>query len=144
MTSALEVAKYIVKESIQRNSPVSNLKLQKLLYFVQGSSLVINKERAFEEDIIAWKYGPVVECVYYAYAMYGANDIIPPFDVKINLETNLQSIIDFVLENLLPISAIDLVNETHLPGSPWAEVQQNKIIPVESIENYFLEHYIKG
>ena len=143
MASALEVAKYIVQESLDRNSPVSNLKLQKLLYFVQGSSLAVNGMPAFDDEIVAWKYGPVVENVYYTYSMYGANDIIPPCEEEVTLSSNLKSIIDFVLSSLLPLSAIELVNETHKYNSPWDRVDMYDVIDIDSIKTYFLEHYYK-
>ena len=42
---------------------VSNLKLQKLLYYVQGFHLAVFGEPLFEEEIEAWMYGPVVPSV---------------------------------------------------------------------------------
>lgn len=142
MVKALEVAKYIVQEALHRESPVSNLKLQKLLYFVQGVSLALNNVPAFEDDIVAWKYGPVVEDVYYAYSMYGANDIIIPFEVDVNLTEKLKHVINLVLDELLPVSAIALVNETHLNGSPWHSVNLNAVIPISNIKQYFLDNYM--
>ena len=144
MVKALEVAKYIVQEALHRESPVSNLKLQKLLYFVQGVSLALNNVPALEDKIVAWKYGPVVEDVYYAYSMYGANDIIIPFEVDLDLAEELKDVVKLVLDELLEFSAIELVKETHVVGSPWSEVSLNDIISTDSIKKYFLEHYING
>jgi uncharacterized phage-associated protein len=39
---------------------ISNLKLQKLLYYAQGFYLAIYGKALFEEDIVAWEHGPVV------------------------------------------------------------------------------------
>ena len=44
---------------------IKNLKLQKLLYYVQAYALLIFERKAFNEKIIAWSYGPVVEEVYH-------------------------------------------------------------------------------
>lgn len=144
MVKAIEVAKYIVQEALYRKSPVSNLKLQKLLYFVQGVSLALNNVPAFEDKIVAWKYGPVVEDVYYAYSMYGANDIIIPFEADLELAEELKNVVKLVLDELLEVSAIELVKETHVDGSPWSKVSLNDIIPSDSIKKYFLEHYVNG
>lgn len=144
MVKALDVAKYIVQEALHRESPVSNLKLQKLLYFVQGVSLALNNVPAFEDKIVAWKYGPVVEAVYYAYSMYGANNIIIPFEVDLDLTEELKTVVKLVLDELLEVSAIELVKETHVVGSPWSKVNLNDIIPTDSIKKYFLEHYVNG
>lgn len=144
MVTALDVAKYIVQEALCRKNPVSNLKLQKLLYFVQGVSLALHNVPAFNEKIVAWKYGPVVESVYYAYSMYGANDIIVPFKEEFDLTEDLKEVVKLVLDELLELSAIELVKETHMDGSPWTKVSLNDIIPTTSIKEYFLKHYIKS
>ena len=144
MVKALDVAKYIVQEALHRESPVINLKLQKLLYFVQGVSLALNNVPAFEDKIVAWKYGPVVEAVYYAYSMYGANNIIIPLGVDLDLAEELKTVVKLVLDELLEVSAIELVKETHVVGSPWSKVSLNDIIPTDSIKKYFLEHYVNG
>ena len=39
---------------------ITNLKLQKLLYYVQSICLLVFGQKAFPEKIIAWSYGPVV------------------------------------------------------------------------------------
>lgn len=142
ISTAANVAKYIIYKSLQRKEPVSNLKLQKLLYFIQGSCLVINDEQAFDDDIVAWRYGPVVKSVYYTYSVYGANDIITTFEEEITLPQHLKEVVDFVLDNLLPVSAITLVNETHLDGSPWKEVNINEKLSISSIKSYFKKHYL--
>ena len=142
MTTALDIAKYIVQEALRRKAPVSNLKLQKLLYFVQGTYLAMYKEVAFQDKIIAWQYGPVVRDVYYAYSMFGANDIIPiDNDEIIELSPKLKEVIDLVLDKLLNASAIALVNETHKKNSPWDQVDLNETISIDSIAEYFLDNY---
>lgn len=144
MTKALDVAKYIVQEALRRKAPVSNLKLQKLLYFVQGTYLAMYKEVAFEDKIIAWQYGPVVKDVYYEYSMFGANDIIPiKNDEIVELPSKLKDVINLVLDKLLTASAIALVNETHKKNSPWDQVYLNETISTDSIAKYFLDNYAR-
>ncbi len=60
------------------NRPISNLSLQKLLYFLQCASFVkfdktINPVIEFE----VWKYGTVVTEVYYHYRNNGGCPVIP-------------------------------------------------------------------
>lgn len=59
---------------------ISNLKLQKLLYYAQGIHLAVTGEILFEEDVLAWKSGPVVQEVYDMYKVNKAETI------KINRE----------------------------------------------------------
>ena len=80
MYSVLLVAKYIIKYCNEKNYSVSNLKLQKLLYFVQAYFLVEPgfKKKAFSDRIEAWGFGPVVPGVYFTFRRFGATNI--PFE----------------------------------------------------------------
>ena len=64
MYSAIEVAKYVINRSQEIDSPVSNLKLQKILFYIQAAMLVKLKKPCFRDEIIAWTYGPVIKEVY--------------------------------------------------------------------------------
>ena len=143
MATASRIAKYIVKEALKRKMPVTNLKLQKLLYFVQGVHLFMHEKVAFPDEIIAWQYGPVVKDVYYEYSIYGANDIIPiDKNEKIILSMRLKKLVSFVLDDLLRYSDIALVKETKREGSPWSQVSLNEVIDEKDIYEYFLKNYI--
>lgn len=142
MATASRIAKYIVKEALKRNMPVTNLKLQKLLYFVQGVHLIMHDKEAFPDEIIAWKYGPVVKDVYYEYAICGANHIIPmDKNEKIVLSIRLKKAVNFVLDDLLKYSDVALVKETKKEGSPWSQVSLNEEIDTKDIFEYFLKNY---
>ena len=72
MYKALDIARYIIERCREKNRTVSNLKLQKILYFVQAEFLVTKNQPCFGETIEAWDFGPVVPEVYYEYRMYGS------------------------------------------------------------------------
>ena len=72
---AIDIAKIIVNDAIDIGHPITNLKLQKLLYYVQAAFLVEYNTPCFDDDIVAWKYGPVVERVYNDFRIYGSNII---------------------------------------------------------------------
>ena len=73
--SALEIAKYVINHEHNNEREISNLRLQKLLYFVQAKVLVETEEPCFEEEMEAWDFGPVVPCVYHAYKIFGSWDL---------------------------------------------------------------------
>ena len=54
----------------------SNMKLQKLLYYVQGFHIAVFNRPLFNEDIEAWMYGPVVPAVYEYYQENGNESCI--------------------------------------------------------------------
>lgn len=67
MYSALNIAKYIIDKCTRERYPVSNLQLQKILYYIQREFLQLGT-KAFSEEIEAWQFGPVVPAVYRQYA----------------------------------------------------------------------------
>ena len=78
--SAIHVAKWFL--AYNRNvmneegaESISNLKLQKLLYYAQGCFLAVHDKLLFADSILAWQHRPVVESVYKIYKSFGANGI---------------------------------------------------------------------
>ena len=55
---ALDVALYFIKKGVDEKNPITNKKLQKLVYYSQAWSLVLNNEKLFNEKIEAWVHGP--------------------------------------------------------------------------------------
>ncbi len=51
--------------------PITNKKLQKLLYYAQAWNLVFNDKKLYTEDIEAWIHGPVIPVVYHKYKAFG-------------------------------------------------------------------------
>lgn len=75
---AIIVANYFVKKSIDEEMPISNLKVNKLVYLSHGWHLGIHKEPLIREDVEAWQFGPVVRSVYDAFKKYGKRRITEP------------------------------------------------------------------
>ena len=124
---------------------ITNLKLNKLLYFAQGWYLSKYNEPLFDEQIEAWDLGPVVANVYQAYKPLGKNHIMIDRnednldESKVSVE-QLELLID-VYNNYSKFSANELVEMTHVKDSPWDKVyvkNENKVIPNDLIKEYFL------
>ncbi|WP_200411911.1 Panacea domain-containing protein [Virgibacillus salexigens] len=77
MTKAIDVAKFLVY--IASKDPdvndLSNLKLQKLLYYCQAASIQTNNKILFEDEIEAWQFGPVIKNVYKTFNGFGSMPI---------------------------------------------------------------------
>jgi uncharacterized phage-associated protein len=68
MLSCYDVAQYfLAKAGEDAGDLISNLKLQKLVYYAQGFALVLLKKPLFPQCIEAWIHGPVVPALYHAY-----------------------------------------------------------------------------
>ena len=125
MLTAQRVAKYMVKYSNSINKPLSNLKLQKLLYFAWIENYKRNKEYLFDEDFYAWQFGPVVPVVYYEYCAYGGLPIIQYSQNNNDDVLEDEDIIKSVVERYKDISALQMVKMTHESGHAWDHVYRN-------------------
>lgn len=124
MTTAIELAKYIVNKCVVENYPITNLQLQKILYYVQRDHLHDFNERAFIDEIEAWKFGPVVPEVYYAFCYYGAMPIENQYDNASNIDIDF-NLVDKIVEEKRKLKPWDMVNDTHKSGGAWDRTFQN-------------------
>lgn len=121
---------------------ISNLKLQKLLYYAQGCTLALTGEALFNDEIVAWKHGPVIESIYQEYKNNGSCGI--EFNEEFNsndIDISTQNILEEVYQTFGQFSAWKLRDMTH-QESPWIETKQSDIINKEKIKKYFMENYI--
>ncbi len=73
--SALVVASYFIDKANREKKKITNKKLQKLLYYAQVWSLVINNDKLFSEKIEAWVHGPAIPVVYRKFKGFDFNPI---------------------------------------------------------------------
>lgn len=95
MYSALNMAKYIIDKCTRDKYPISNLQLQKILYYIQKEFLQ-HGSMAFPENIEAWQFGPVVPEVYRQYCGFGALPIRMRYAVVV--QPNDENIINPIIE----------------------------------------------
>jgi uncharacterized phage-associated protein len=75
MYTAQQIADYIVWSAHESGSFISNLKLQKILYYVQGWHLAIFQCPLFAERFQAWVHGPVIPELYHRYKKHSWRNI---------------------------------------------------------------------
>jgi len=139
-TSAHTIAKFIVQES---KTPVSNLKLQKLLYYIQGWNLGIHGRPVFTEQIQAWIHGPVVPEIFQAYRQYKWTPIIAePEPVKV--DKPISDHVIAILGAFGNLTAAQLEAISH-QEAPWIEARKGldpkspsrAIITHDSMKRFF-------
>lgn len=121
---------------------ISNLKLQKLLYYAQGCFLALNNTPLFKDPIVAWQHGPVVESVYHEYKNNGANGIV--FEDEFDFEQFTKeenSLLEEVYNIFGQYSAWKLRNMTH-NETPWMSTPLGEVISTDVIKSYFTDEYI--
>lgn len=137
MMPAYEIAKYFVSLIDEdAGDSITNLKLQKLLYYAQGAHLALHNEPLFPERIEAWTHGPVVPDVYHRYKQHGSEPI--PVE-QINLEAynaQVREVLDEVNEVFGQFSALKLRAMTH-NEPPWIQTPQGGTIPLDLMKEFF-------
>lgn len=121
-------------------APVTHLKLQKLLYYAYAEYLLKTGRKLFSEPLVAFKYGPVVEEVFYTQRHNGSSIIDYKEDemfvvsTDVSLPASVVRVIgaddgvaatDCIVEVLMRYKghdARDLVDKTHQHGGPWDKV----------------------
>lgn len=138
--SAASIANFIVTKT---NFSVTNLKLQKMLYFAQGFFLGRYGKELFKDAIQAWTYGPVVPNVYNSYMGYGSQYITSTLNAEDIKDEEVKEVLSGIVSSMEKYSASDLVAMTHLPNTPWSRIWRGGLgrfeeIPVSLIKEYFI------
>lgn len=139
MYQASDVAKYLLcLEDEDAGDTISNLKLQKLLYYAQGFHLAMNEGAPlFPEEIRAWMHGPVVREVWEEYRDHGSNAIAPPEDFDMGIIQEDAAMFLKEIHNYFgQFSAWKLRNMTH-EETPWAETTRDDVIDHTSLKCFF-------
>lgn len=141
----LDVCKYVIDYSNEKEYGISNLKLQKILYFIQAYFLIKQPSRCcFDDRIEAWDFGPVVPKAYREYKQFGSSDIPTIMDFEKSDSNGCitgedKNLIKTVIDKFADYSATDLVGLTH-NQSPWIDAyipHMNREITPEAIKEYF-------
>jgi len=138
MLSCYDIAQYfLAKADEDAGDLMSNLKLQKLVYYTQGFSLALFDKPLFPERIEAWIHGPVVPALYHEYKGYGAGAIPPPPTLdfpKYAQET--RELLDEVYAVYGQFAAWKLRNMTH-QEPPWCMTPEGQEITHDALRVYF-------
>lgn len=131
---ALDVGRYFIYLANQENKPITNKKLQKLVYYSQAWSLVLNKKKLIKEPIEAWVHGPAVRSLYVKYKKFGFSpiqEVVKPDSIKISSKT--KELLDEIWKVYGKLDAEYLEMLTH-SEQPWQEAREG-LHSHESSEN---------
>lgn len=137
MYTAIDLSKYIITKCVLDGCPISNLQLQKILYYIQ-KEYIRNDKCAFPDNIEAWRFGPVVRNVYYFFCGYGAMPITMTYQ-NCTICRDDELIINPIIEAKRKLDPWEMVEETHNPNGAWAKTYDNglgnySVISVGSIK----------
>lgn len=132
--TAMTVAQFLIDRSNERQQPISNLQLQKILFFAWRDYFIVNKNYLFADEIQAWQYGHVVPSVDYEYSRYSAMKLI--FRYQTSIEACDDELLTQALAQYAKLPISRLVTESHKEGGSWAKIYEpcsKKIIPFHVI-----------
>jgi len=145
MLSARKVAEYFLAKADESvGDGITNLKLQKLVYYAQGYHLALHGTPLFRERIEAWEHGPVVPELYRQYKQWGSGHLPPPahFDPD-GYDRAAAQLLDEVYDVFGQYSAWKLRNMTH-EDRPWIDAYQNgernRVISHAALRDYFKDY----
>ena len=137
-----DIANYLiwrVNSDTESGDNISNLKLQKLVYYAQGFHLAWYGKPLFPEEIRSWSHGPVVYELYNSYRSYGSEAIPTPEDYDpSHLDDQTRELLEEVYNVYGQYSAWGLRNLTH-EEPPWKDTPRNEPIPHEVMRSYFAD-----
>ena len=143
MSKALAVARYILERQRTAGDSVSPMQLIKLVYIAQGYMLGRHGRPLFDdEEVQAWKYGPVVPSVYRAVKEYRSAPVQAVRNApEIDYTSAEREIMDLVADKYARHDGVVLSAATHKAGTPWAQTWnrfgQNAPISNDIIENFY-------
>jgi uncharacterized phage-associated protein len=142
MYDVFDIAKWFLNRDrittmLSDSDGISNLKLQKLLYYAQGVSLAEKGTPLFADTLLAWTHGPVVERVYHVYKQYKSSPIPfdEPFDDSVIADED-KELLEAVYQTFSQFSAWKLREMTH-QEDPWKNTRYRAVISADLIKDYF-------
>ena len=129
MYSALDLAKYIVDYCYRMCKPISNLKLQKMLYFMWIDYYNKYNKLLFKEHFQAYKFGPMVPEVYYEFCSYAGVELRKNFENIFKEETaeDIENIIIIqdLIDKYIDVSVYEIVLKSTAKNGAWDIIYNN-------------------
>ena len=126
MIDCLNVARYFIIRAYEDGieAEMTNMKVQKLLYYAQSLHLALYNEPLFAEQIQAWRYGPVCPPAYKFYSEFEAKQLpIPDKESLLQLPREKKELLEEIWEYFGGYHAYKLSDMTHLEF-PWKKARK--------------------
>lgn len=126
--TAIDVAKAFLERAQNDEDAVrdiSNMKLNKLVYFAQVVCLVLYGKTIHNSNTFAWDFGPVAPVLYRTVkkignTIFGLEDFEKVCgDTRVVDDPKCVSAIDETWKRMKSLTAVQLSMLTHMRGTPW-------------------------
>jgi uncharacterized phage-associated protein len=147
------IANYFLTVAADHGQALTPMKIQKLVYFANGWHLALKDAPLINEQVEAWRFGPVIPSLYRAFGRFGDRPIEgkairvtreytdegggiihtsePNLDDLPRQAEFTKAFLDRIWDTYGRYTAVQLSNETHQPGTPWDTISKeyNGAIP---------------
>lgn len=140
MISYLDITNYFIVRAHDDglSSSMTNMKAQKLLYYAQSLHLALFDQPLFNEQIQAWRYGPVCPPAYREYSRFESEQLpFPDRDTLRQIPKDAVDVLEEVWQHCGERDAFDLSKETHLEF-PWQNARKGLPLDARSTEPLLL------
>jgi uncharacterized phage-associated protein len=143
--SSETIADYFIYVANDTGSFISNLKLQKLVYYAQAWHLGIYDAPLFDEDFEAWVHGPVIPALFYQYKEFSWKPILKEVQ-KPDFSPELNEFLEEITEEYFICDGFELELMT-TRENPWVYARKglardepsHAIITKDSMRHYYKE-----
>lgn len=142
------IANFVLDHCERKGRPVTNLSLQKIVYFCHVWSLTKLDRPLIRHSFEAWQHGPVLQYLYREFKAFDrspiqgrAKRIEPATGEKVlvgyEFDEPTCQLLEEVVEFYSRLSAFELVALTHIKGGPWDIVWNHggRVNPGMKIDN---------
>jgi len=145
MFKAEQIGEYFVRRGIQTGNQIDLVQVIKITYIAHGFYLGTMNQPLINEDVEAWKYGPVIPEIYQYYKDWSKDPILkenPYIDPSpVEQVEGLDRFLDLIFNKYSLYTASQLIRLTHQKNTPWSSVydpaKRNVVIPQKSIADHY-------
>jgi uncharacterized phage-associated protein len=141
MIDSLNAARYFIVKAYEDGieAEMTNMKVQKLLYYSQCLYLALHNEPLFEDEIQAWRYGPVCPPAYRFYCQFEAEQLpIPTKEFMLEIPDEPKEVFEEIWDNFGGYHAYRLSGMTH-EEFPWKKARKGLLPEASSTKAILIE-----
>jgi uncharacterized phage-associated protein len=142
------IANHILRLRGEEGKSLTIMQLIKLVYIADGWSMELLGKPLSRENAQAWKFGPVYPTVYSAFKHFGSSSVTDEARSKDtglpylgNFSTKEESLIRSVVKGYGQLSAWQLSNLTHQPGTPWSDTSERDGVYADISPQMMANHF---
>ena len=147
MNTAISVANEFIRCGVKRGRPLTQLQIQKLVYFAHARMLCIHGRPLIEDIFERRQHGPVVPALYERIKVHGSEPITVQIEDDASDKRGLPlietDVVGWAYSTYGALDGFELAQITHAKGSPWFQARPGEVIPNDTIRGYHAPKFQK-